>query len=298
MNFSRSHGAGVDAKTKRARALSRLTLAAVAAVSLAGMTEARAILIDFESASGYVPGNLYSQPGVPGATAWGATSSGITYGPLSVTSGAGVGGSQGLVAVANANVVSSVYQFNPTSTDLGGVFSNNSSQIAFSFQLSWDAFGTADFYGRFFVGNTLSAQGGDVLKMSWSADGRLIYTLSDNSVRYATAADGSAFRAAGTGTFYTISGLLDYSTKTYSLAVNGVQQTNGSGSTTIAFVNAAGSNVNPNFEVSTLFNNNANFKPWTVDNISYALVPEPSALLLGAVGLSVVFLFRRRRCSV
>lgn len=295
MKFSRSHGAGEDAKTPFApKALLRSTLGATLAMSLAALAGAQAIVIDFETSSGYTPGNLYNQPGTSGATHWNATSSGITYGPLSVTAGAGVDGSQGLVAVANANVVSSVYQFNPSNTDLGGTFSNANSQIAFNFQLSWDAFGTADFYGRFFVGNILSSQGGDVLKLSWAADGRIIYTLSDNTVRFATAADGSVFRATSTDTFYTISGILDYSTKTYSLAINGVSQTNGSGSTNIAFVNASGSYVNPNFEVSTLFNNNANFKSWTIDNINYALVPEPSSLLLGVVGLAGLFYFHKR----
>lgn len=256
---------------------------------------ARAIVIDFESASGYQLGNLYNQPGTVGATKWGANPNGMNYPLLQVVANEGVGGSQGLMAQANASVAASVYQFNPSNADLGGVFSNTSSQIAFSFNLNWESLGaTGTYTGRFFVGNTLSSQAGDVLRLSWSSDGRMIYTLSGGTSKFVTTASGSNFYATA-NTFYTISGVLNYATGTYQLYVNGVQQVDASLSANISFVNPAGANVNSNFELQTQLNNDANFRPWTIDNINYALVPEPASIALVLGGLS--FMVLMRRCS-
>jgi hypothetical protein len=272
---------------------------AMITLALAGcMSQASAVLIGFETTSGYQVGNLYNQPGTAGATKWGAIPNAINNNLLSVTSGAGVGGSQAIVAQANATVAAGVYQYVPTSTDLGGVFSNASSQIAFSFQLKWDSLGPSGTYtGRFFVGNTLSTQAGDVLRLSWGANGQLIYTLSDTTVRFATNAGGMNFAAAA-GSFYTVSGVLDYATKSYTLSVNGVQQTDNLGSSNISFVNAAGANVNSNFEIQTQLNNSANFRPWTLDNLNYALVPEPSAVALALLAGGMLILVRRARGKV
>lgn len=294
MNCSSPAGIGAIGKTVGGPS----TLLALLVLALTGcLSEASAVLIDFETDSGYQVGNLYNQPGTAGATKWGATSNGSNYSLINVTAGAGVAGSQAVVAQAHATATSSVYQYVPTATDLGGVFSNASSQIAFSFQLKWDSLGPSGLYtGRFFVGNTLSSQGGDVLRLSWGANGQLIYTLSDSSVRFAMNAGGTSFAAAA-GVFYTISGVLDYATKSYTLSVNGVQQTDSAGLSNISFANAAGPNVNQNFELQTQLNNNAGFRPWTVDDINYALVPEPSVAALALLAGGLLFVTKRMRRS-
>lgn len=275
------------------KSLSRLLIMGLA---MAAPLSAQAVIIDFETASGYTVGNLYGQPGIAGSATWGASSQGVNDQLLKVVDGAGVGGSHGLVYQTHATTTSSVYQFNPTATDLGEAFSATSSQIAFSFDLKWDEVGSTSIYtGRFFVGNTLSTQDGDVFKLTWSATGAVGYTLNNNTLRFATNAAGNQFIAQA-DTFYTISGVLDYGTKTYTLSVNGVQQVDQTGAATLGFVRPAGANVNANFEFQTQNNNHASARVWTVDNLDYHAIPEASSLGLLMLGGGVALtLFRARK---
>lgn len=264
------------------------TLSVLALLSLTSVSS-QAILIDFETDSGYAAGNLYDQPGTPGASKWKTPAAQASSGVLSVVSNVGVEGSQAVVAGSHATLTSSTYFLNITDQDLGDLFDASSSKISFSFALKWDALSAYANQGRFYVGGTSADNfAGDVLRVAWMTDGSMIYSVgqSGGNVAFQVAqnASGNTFRATA-DTFYTIEGVIDYSTKTYTLMINSVEQKNASAGVDLSFVNEGGAQVNANLVLMSLNNNTANYRPWTIDNMQMEAIPEPGSVALAGGAL-------------
>lgn len=270
-----------------------LASCAIAVSLLLGIsTSAQAILIDFETVSGYQTGDLYNQPGQGGSSKWKTPSYYINTSAISVTSGVGVGGSQAIQANANASITSAYYFLGVTNADLGEEFNKDSSKISFSFQLKWDGLSSFQNAGRFFIGSKNEADlAGDVVRIIWGTDGSMGYVIGTSSGGTESLsvkdAAGNAFRATA-NTFYTIQGTIDYSTKTYKLSINSVTQFDSTSSANLRFYAPNGTNVNANIELMTLNNNTTGFRTWVIDDLNYTAVPEPSSV--ATLGLSAAAL--------
>lgn len=264
------------------------------------VSSSQAILIDFEEDQGYFAnggatgdGNVVGQPST--GTKW----TGIGANPAStlrVTANAGTTGSdQALVANANGGVGSgSINTFAPTNSDLGGVFSLSSSQIAFSFDYQLSARSTQTGIGSLRIGTS----NGNVLALSFWSDGKINLTAGSSST-FAKTSNGTTDFQAVAGTYYTVSGLIDYATMTYQISINGVSQVFnlspdlGFKSTT----SASWTDIN----LAAINTTSATWRSFAIDNFSYALVPEPSAaalLILGALGLGGFSTIRKLRRTI
>lgn len=264
---------------------------AFAALLIAAAPTAHAILIDFETGSGYAVGNLYNQPGGSGVSKWKTPAYNSTTAALSVVDGVGINGGQAVRANPHDTVTSSNYTLVITDDALGDIFDANSSKISFSFQLMWEGTGTYLNQGRFFVGGTSeNSFSGDVLRVYWATDGSMGFVVgkdggTDN--RVVKNAAGGDFRAQA-NTFYTITGTIDYASKSYTLSINNVVQKDVNGNATLSFVTPAGSQINPNIQLMSLNNNNVNYKPWIIDNIEMQAIPEPASAALAGWALFAI----------
>ncbi len=263
---------------------------------------AQAIVIDFESASGYLPGDLHNQPAISGGPQWKTPAYNIGTGAISVTTGVGTGGSQALRSAAASTISASNYVLTMSDEALGDLFDPTSSLIRFSFQLKWESTGTFVNQGRFFVGgNSETAFNGDVLRVYWTTDGGIGYVIGmpggTTQARAAKTATNSDFRATA-GTFYTISGTIDYASKTYRLSMNNVDQSDANGNFDLAFVAPGSTQINPNIQLMSLNNNHANYQPWVLDDLEFqATIPEPGAVALATGTLLLGAGWRRLRAT-
>ncbi len=96
------------------------------------------------------------------------------------------------------------------------------------------------------------------------------------------------------GAWVNVSGVLDYTSKTYTLKVNGVTQVNLSGNSTLAFRNQIDTFADFGRIWMETFNV-ADYRALQVDNISLA-IPEPASLSM--LGLSALLILRRRTTDV
>lgn len=246
-----------------------------------------AILIGFEASEGYSLGNLVNQPNT--GTQWIGTANASSYAPLQVVSGQGIDGGNA-IQVQSSLAANSAYRFAPSNADLGGVFSASSSVLSLSFSLRWDSINTSSTgIGRFYIGAPTIGGTPTVLSLDWYSNGRIGF--NDGTFQYATDSTGAVF-AATAGAFYTITATLDYATGTYLLTVNDVTQSR-NGNENISFRNPTGT-LNNIIDITTLNNQNANFQNWTIDNINYSIVPEPSTMALACLSLAGLLLFRKR----
>lgn len=260
-------------------------------IAAVGIPAAHAILIDFEGDSGYAVGNLYNQPGGSGVSKWKTPVGNSTTAALSVVDGVGVNGGQAVRAISHSAVSSSNYTLAITDDALGDIFDANSSKISFSFQLMWEGTGTYLNQGRFYMGGTSeNSFSGDVVRVYWATDGSMGFIVGkDGGVdsRIVKNAAGGDFRAQA-NTFYTVSGIIDYASKTYTLTINNVIQKDSNGNATLSFVTPAGSQINPNIQLISLNNKDVNYKPWVIDNIEMQAIPEPaSAALFGGALIAI-----------
>jgi hypothetical protein len=127
----------------------------------------------------------------------------------------------------------------------------------------------------------------DAARLTWYSDGRMKYNVGGTDMAsYVLNSTGGTLDPNVADGYITVSGSLDYATKTYTLTVDGVAQNGGN---PIAFydsnattINASIINANPH---------NSLYRRYAYDDIS--LTPEPATLgLLSVGGLA---LLRRRK---
>ena len=260
------------------------------------VTKSQAILIDFEQGQGYfVNGGTTGDGNVVGQPSAGTKWMGMGTTPpstLRVTANAGTSGSdQALVANANGGVGSGSFDtFSPTSADLGGEFSLSSSQVAFSFDYQLTARTSQTGVGSLRIGTT----SGNVLILSFWSDGKINLSAGSSNT-FAKTANGTTDFQAAAGSYYTISGLIDYTKMTYQLSINGVTQLFNL-SADLGFKSTTSSTWT-DINLAAINTASANWRSFAIDNFSYAIVPEPSSaalFTLGAIGLSAVLLMRKR----
>jgi len=276
---------------------------AVIAMMLLGANAAHAIIITFD-ASNYTTtggtggnGNLAGQPGT--GTAWGGPNNTGTTAEYIVTSGNGVGGTQAItsqVGIAGTNFTS--YSFAPSTSDLAGTFNASSTILDYSFALRLNATTNSSNTAvtRFRTGSDLA------LRFEMLSTGR-INMLNGNgtgaggsAITLKTTTGGATDFTAAANTYFTVSGQVNYSTKTYTVLVNGIAQTigNATASQNFGFFNNTASSAT--LSVINLNSDNANWISTSYDNISYAVIPEPSSAALLGLSLGIiVFLTHRRK---
>lgn len=256
---------------------------------------ALAIVIGFESSEGYSTtggaggnGNLKGQPS--SGTTW---TNATAIANLVVTANAGTTGADQAL-VANASGAAGFYTFTPTNLDLGGTFNSTSSQLAFSFDYNLSAAVSAQTGVSIIRIGTTS---GSVLSFSLFSDGMITFSDGAATNPYVKTANGTTNFQAAAGVYYTIGGIIDYATQTYTLTVNGVAQSGGADGV-ISF-RASTSTVWNDFNISSVNVTSGNWRSYAIDNISYALVPEPSTLALVVLGGGgLIWMLRRRRVGV
>lgn len=255
------------------------------ALALATPFAAQALTIGFESGEGYSAGNLEGQP--TSGTQWTRTNAPAAANVINVASGAGVGGSNGIVGVGTGGGSNFVYYgFNTTNADLGFTFNSSSSVLQYSFDWrpTQDLDGTsASAIFAFMIGSDQNAGGSGAAQV----------TVRNNGV-FVAQNGGAALTQAGlftTNTFATISGTIDYGANTYTVFVNGVQQFTGTNGGNLAFVNADSDNAF--IRIGNLSGGSADHRTWGLDNIT--VIPEPSTLALLGIAAGALAMFRRRK---
>lgn len=262
--------------------MKKLLLASISSL-LAFSINSQALLIDFESGSGYSTGDLAGQPS--SGTEWAMVNGGTNI--ISVASGIGVGGSNGIVGSGTGGGSNFVfYGFNTTNADLGFTFDPSSSVLDYSFQ--WRPTQTLDGptgteIFRFAIGSDEDTAGNAAMNLTIRASGRLV------------ALDGSTNRAVDNlftlNEYATISGQVDYGSNTFTVFVNDTQQYTTINGGNLGFVNTDSDNAF--IRIGNLQGANADYRTWNADNIS--IVPEPHTYaLIGGVLALLVVLIRRR----
>ncbi len=261
--------------------MKKLILSLVALGSSFSLSQA--ILIDFET--GYSAGDLNGQPS--SGTQWSRTLGAVN--DVNVATGIGTGGSNGITGEDNGSGSNFVfYGFAPSASDLEGTFDSASSIVSYSFD--WRATETLDGSTStnifaFIVGSDSTSGSNPALNLNIRGQGRLV------------ANDGGSNRAADglftVNTYSTISGDIDYATKTFTVFVDGTQQYTSFNGGNLSFANAASDNAEIRLGNLSGGSLSANYRTWNADNISIA-VPEPTsaAMLVGALGLLAL---RRRK---
>lgn len=266
----------------------------VAVAALAAAAPAEAIVIDFETASGYSTtggtgggGNIVGQPSTPGATPWTGNSTAAT-----VESEAG---NQFLQTAASLSASFPGIFYAPTAADLDND-DLSPSVVYFDMRLRSDSVPSSG--GNF--ESVLSIRFDDVvganqpqayIRLDVRADGRLRYLVGNgsggNTSVISKAAGGADFDFDNTTGYVPVSIVADYTTQTFQLTVNGVQQLNGSDAN-IPFAVPTADNfgrLNLNLGNQPL----TNYRQMSLDDLRLsAVVPEPASLGIASLGLFAV----------
>lgn len=258
------------------RRLFALLGAAVAA------TCSHAGVVTFDDVDGYTPAiSLSGQPGWAGAG-----------GMWNVQTRDGSGNNLAQSANPIGDGPFSNTRFTPDAAFLGGSTAA-AGVFNYSFELRNDAASTVDDFNSAHI-IRLADDGGDGTAIRFNVlNNGVLQLLGGGSS--ANVVDGLGDRLDLddlTGQFITIEGVIDFTTGTYTAAVNGVPQ-EVAGSTTIGFFEGS----QDDFGIVRLQRGGStsapSFRQISLDNITFTLVPEPSAALLclGSLGGVVV---RRR----
>lgn len=251
------------------------------------LATANAMALNIDFGAGYSAGDLVNQPGA--GTQWIRTNAPAAANIIEVAPDVGVGGNQGIRGVstgAGSNFV--FYGFNTTSADLGHAFDAGSSALQYSFQWrptqALDATDSPDIF-QFSIGSSTNIGDNAAARFTVRANGAF---LARNGGSFVVQA--GLFQA---NVYSTISGTIDYGAKTYTVFVDGTQLFTGTNDGNLAFDNAASDNVF--IRIGNLSGANADYRPWSMDNIS--IIPEPAtyAAFFGLLAIGIVLLNRRRR---
>lgn len=145
-----------------------------------------------------------------------------------------------------------------------------------------------------------------IIQLEIRSDGTVGFNAGTPSY-YATKVQANATAAYVAGTTFvnstenswvTISGVIDYSTQTYTLTINGVEQMIG-GSTDLAFLNTSGASLTQALNLRALNGGSVNYVASSLDNINIQIIPEPGAsglAVMGAFGVAFMLFRKRLNC--
>lgn len=227
----------------------------------------------------YEAGHTLGGSGKPDGAKWSGSET-----SLAITGSAGVDGSQALVLERPAGS-SAGSNFVPSESDLPD-FDSSSSIIKLDFAVRFvetPLTNTSENVGYLQFGSNGSSP---AARITFYSDGTIGYHVNNsNPVKVAS----NVFQITNTTTWYEFSLLLDYSTKTYSVAVDG------SVITTLGVFRGSSHDATLRF----LTFGNDSHRQIAFDNLSVLVVPEPStALLFGCVAIGGVLLRSRKKHAI
>ncbi|HEY8966352.1 MAG TPA: LamG-like jellyroll fold domain-containing protein [Candidatus Methylacidiphilales bacterium] len=280
------------------KTLPRLLLAA--SVLAATAFQARAYVADFEAptytttgGTGYLDGNLGGQNNWNGSSGTtGLDYLRVTANPLTV----GDTSAQALTLFDTGVTTGQLYRTFGPSLGTGNTFSSTSSTLAYSLSFLYSGTSFATTTGalaRFGIG--AMGSGFNVNQIEFDSNGVLKYSYGSTA---------TSTSALSLGQWYTLSGTVDYSTDTWTLYINGVQQGG-----TLSFLTGAttaqsgGTTLTDDLNIKAMGATGASYTGMVFDNLSLTAVavPEPSEWALMGLGLSlcaVAGLRRARRLAV
>lgn len=250
----------------------RLVCLSIASFALLSGHVQGALFIDFESPN-YTTGKLRNQK------LW--TSGAANENSVNVTSGLGIGGSNG--AALSAPTANYTITYNPSITELAG-FDGSSSLVEYEYYFRFlDAPNpsTSNAVATFNLGYASSTANDFASRVIIFGTGTLSYNNGTTSItipNYVTS----------TADWVKISGQLNYGSKTYSLYIDDVQIS--------AALNFATSNVTTaQFRLQNAYPGAAqDYVGVVFDNISMNVVPEPSVAWLVVLGCLVLMVGKNR----
>lgn len=261
-----------------------LTAAAIAAGLSLQTSVARAIIIGFEAGQGYTADTtVVNAPSTAGATKWAGDAAASTKYYVRADAGGQV-----LSTTAGG---SSLASFHPSTADLNlGSGTVASSVIQYSYDVRVNS--TLDTGLTLFrVRLGADGSGGNLVSdFELSSQGLFRYTETGSSGSLIAKDSKSVNFVATPGSFFTVSGEMNFATNKFTLFVNGVQQKDSSGGTTLDFKT---SNLTALYLTSRLITNTGGSSTFSLDNITLAAVPEPASV--GILGISAGALILRRK---
>lgn len=273
------------------------------AAALATTVPAGAVVIGFETAESYstTGGNsaVYGSDGDLGGqgvspNAWSAPAATTGLDKLRVVSNPVVGAenssSQAIKLFDTTSTTSALYRiFSPS---LGATFSSTTSVLSFQYQFLYETTSaTTTSSLRFGIGEM--GGGKQVMRVEFLSNGTLKFNAGTDANQFVKDGSGGTFTAS-TNQWITISGVLDYATNSYTLSVNGVDQSFNS-SVSLGFFDT--SNKTQVFNLQAMGSTGSNYASILFDNINYSAIPEPSgvAVFAGIAACAGALTVRRRR---
>lgn len=233
---------------------------------------------------GYPPDTrLYGQ-GAPEGTKWGGTNSATTG--INIKAGVGVAGTRG-VELTQPGSGNPTATFAPSALDLPG-FDGTRSLVAFSVDYR---FVQAPTTGGAFAVLQIGFNGSSgIVRFGIGGDGGLTY-----SHRTGTSTVASGLSVDNNTQWVTLSGVLDYTTKTYYFEFNGNRFVTESNPEGIFDFYQSSTQTLTTLRIQNV--TSANHRGVVFDNLSLTVIPEPSTSMLAMVSLllaGVAFLHKRR----
>jgi hypothetical protein len=279
--------------------LRRAALLGVLAPVLAWTVPARAININFDTTEGYTTGELSGQPAVHTNTGqWtGTDSSGLLTVVNNSTAVSPLGTADtGQYVQAGEGTNSTEPTFAPTTTDLGGTFTNTSSVVNFGVQLAGSGLSGAAVALRIPFGNPSGGAGSSyALQLEISTAGKIdiisgattYYLTTDGALTSSSTA--SDVLTLSSTAFTTISGTLNYGTGAFSLSYITPTGNSYSPYSNLAFHTGYGGD-SADVYLADINTSVAGVNVY-VDNLVVSLAPEPSSRLLALMGFGGLFAY-------
>jgi hypothetical protein len=173
-------------------------------------------------------------------------------------------------------------------------FNANTSVIEFGFQYLYDGFapGSVATPLRFQIGDF--GGGAQVMTFEFLNNGQI--NFNDGTTTNIKVKDGlGGVYTSSLDQWITVSGVLNYSTNTYTLFVNGVQQVGSGGGPDYNLDFQYTTNKQSTINLRAMGAVGASFSPILIDNITMQAIPEPASGALALAGLVGCLALRRGR---
>ncbi len=244
---------------------------------LALAAPAGAETVTFEAGQGYTTtggadgqGNLHGQPNKAGATRWyGGKDAGAQLRIVADPADA----SNQIAQTVNTQTVGNMpfYKYVPAAVDLGGALHLASSKVAYRFDLRLDDAPATSSTPLIRPRVGQDASGLRMSNFEFNADGKFRFSAgSKNGLIASTETGGKKPFIAEPGQWFTISGVLNLTTRTFTLFVNGVQQSY-EGQTELTIVDSSFKSLD--FTVRPMASGQPDYKTVSLDNVSLSIVP-------------------------